>query len=192
MRHWLRWGLPVILAAGMNLAVLQAAAADDDEEAPAKPKAAASSSRSTWGSWFGGQQKPAKKAAPAKPKGKDQTDADKAASKTDTAVLERKRQETALLRRSEVCLKLLVIADETNDEELRQMAEALEERARAAYAQRVAHLPAGQAPLASDEQILDKHLGNSTTAVTGAAKSLTYGVSGKDPRALTAIREEKP
>lgn len=190
MRQWLRWGLPVILAAGMNVNVLRAS--DDEDDTSAKPKPAASSPRaSTWSSWFGGKSAPPKKAATKSAK-KDKDDVEKTAPKVDPAIAERKREENVYLRRNQVCLKLLEVADETNDDDLRHMAERLEELSQTAYSQRVAHLPAGQASLPTDRQVLDKHLGDSTTAVSGATKSLTYGVSGKEPQAQTAIREEKP
>jgi hypothetical protein len=103
-----------------------------------------------------GPPAPAKK-PDAKTSKKDTGDKDKSAAAP--AVSEQERQEAALLRRIDVCDKLRQIAFETNNNELDQLAQELDARARAVYAQRTARLKP-TAPIADvEEQILDKKLG---------------------------------
>jgi hypothetical protein len=84
---------------------------------------------------------------------------------SDAAAAERKREQDTLLRRLRACDRLLEVAFQTQDPVLQQLAEQLEERAQAVYAQRTSHLPSSVARFESDEKTLDKHLG------TGAAPS---------------------
>jgi len=118
---------------------------------------------------------PAAKPAPAKPKTPPvavaKAPVDKApaparpTSKVDEAAVQRDRELQVLLRRQAVCLKLMRIAMDTNDDELMRKAEQLDERARGIYAQRTADLPGNQAAFESDEHVLERHLGPTSSAI---------------------------
>jgi hypothetical protein len=70
----------------------------------------------------------------------------------DPTARARNRELENWLRRTDVCVKLMQVADETNDEALRKKAEDLERRARQTYERRIAELN-GEA---SDEHLLKK------------------------------------
>ncbi|MCS6851831.1 MAG: hypothetical protein NZ700_11760 [Gemmataceae bacterium] len=91
------------------------------------------------------------------------TGTDAPPSKTDEAVATRLREQEALLRRLKVCDRLAEIACQTQDDDLQRMVEQLDERARATYAQRIAHLPCSSARFDSDEETLDRHLAPKAT-----------------------------
>jgi hypothetical protein len=95
----------------------------------------------------------------------------------ETAARQRAQEEAALLRRQAVCLKLRMIAAQTNDDELRRKADQLDQRAWNAYVQRTAHLPTGNAGPASDEAILDRHLGTCAGSAGAAPASNSRGSS---------------
>jgi hypothetical protein len=104
------------------------------------------------------------------------------------AAIQRGREEAALVRRQEVCLKLRTIAVQTRDEDLRRKADQLEEQVWNTYLQRTAHLAGGDAGTASDQAILDRHLGSASGHASVAPGERMPG-SG-DSRA--AIRGESP
>jgi hypothetical protein len=120
---------------------------------------------------------------------KDSADKDKPA--VSPATTEQARQEAALLRRIDVCDKLRQIALETNNNELDQLAQELDARARAVYAQRTARLKTNTQPADLDEQILDKKLGiepmNPASAPSGKSSA---GRTGINDKYQAATREE--
>jgi hypothetical protein len=107
------------------------------------------------------EKKPANKAPDKKdaPKSTDGAGADAVKPAVAAPTTEQARQEAALLRRLEVCDKLREIALETNNKELDQLAQELDDRARAVYAQRTARLKTNTNASQLEEQILDKKLG---------------------------------
>jgi hypothetical protein len=125
----------------------------------------------------------AAKHAPAPPKPPKQVDG---------ATAERRQEEATFLRREAVCDRLLEIAVQTDDLELLRRAEQLRERSWATYSQRTAHLPGAKGVFESDEQILEHHLGSSSSA--GALKVLTPSdkVTGTDPNGQASVKEETP
>jgi hypothetical protein len=158
-------GLAAALAVGLGTATALAGEEDrsNDTKATTKPS-------STWWNpvtWFGPQEKKPeeKKTAPKKEKqtAKKPAFATKAPTVVAEAAAERAREESVLLRRLQVCDKLMEIAVRTNDNDLLRRVEELDERARTAYAQHTAHLGGGLAA-DLDERILEKHLGGNTEA----------------------------
>jgi hypothetical protein len=132
------------------------------------------------------EKKSAKKDADKKPKDK----AEKPAPEGPTAV--RAREQAAFERRSQVCLRLMDLANQQNDMELYRRAEELEQRAWAVYIQRTAHLPISNLAVDTDEQILDRHLGDKKTTAK-SAKDLKAGTAKvKDGDSQAAVREVKP
>jgi hypothetical protein len=121
--------------------------------------------------WFSfGKQAPEKKAAE---KSKEATPAPTKAMLLQAAAAQRAQEEAALLRRQGVCLKLRLIAAQTNDDELRRKADQLDQRAWNSYVQRTAHLPTGDASPASDEAVLARHLESAGTSPAGSARGLS-------------------
>jgi hypothetical protein len=147
----------------MGLAAATGLAGDDDTNSD-ETKPAPKSSGIPWSPvivkmfHLDEQKPPPKKPAPKKAAKKSTSNKLPAEEPTT----ERAREEAALMRRLQVCDKLMEIADRTHDMELRHRAEALDERARALYNQRTAHLRGSQASL--DEKALDKFLDQSTAA----------------------------
>jgi len=164
------WGLQ----AGFLLVALSASAAlagdPVDEPAPQPQGADHGSFANTLSRWFGTAPKP----TPAKPKPvaqkKTVAKAEAPAPKpppVDESAVQRERELAALLRRQQACLKLMQIAGDSHDEELQRKAEQLDERARAVYAQRTAHLSgARNSSFESDEKTLEKHLGGDSARST--------------------------
>jgi hypothetical protein len=87
------------------------------------------------------------------------------------------RQEAALLRRIEVCDKLLEIAVTNNDSDLEHFALELDARARALYKERTARLQAKPVEKDLDDKILDSQLG-----LDDAVKEPKTSVRLKAPR----------
>jgi len=117
-----------------------------------------------WASWMQDTGRPVpKKKAPAT-KSKDTAAAKPAAAKVanvvDRVTTEREREVKAYLRRVTVCDELRRVALETHDEVLERKVDFLEQRAKAVYEQRTAHLPGHNVDVAADEQTLDRHLGS--------------------------------
>jgi hypothetical protein len=183
------WGIGVAFAVGMSVGVVSAADEATPTDAPRT-----TSSNNGWSKWFGGNKKvPEKKPAPSKAKESAAADSTaRMSARTEDPAAERKREQATLFRRIDVCLKLMEIADETGDENLRRLAEDLDERAKGIYAQRIAHLPTRNAAFVSDEQILNKHLGSETAPPGQQESALTYSVTGKDATARATNQEEKP
>ena len=110
----------------------------------------------------GGSKSPA-----VRPVGGD-TGAYSGAAPTRAAVEEaaqvRKREEAAYLRRVAVCDKLTAIAYQSNDTQLQEQADQLQQRAFDVYMQRIAHLPNAQAGAVLDEQVLGQTEGATAPA----------------------------
>jgi hypothetical protein len=101
------------------------------------------------------------------------------------------RHEAALMRRLEVCDKLHEIALATNDKELDRLADVLDARARALYAQRTARAPKNSNSSDVDEQILDKKLGIEPLNPEQLPKGKpTAARTGRGDRYEAAAREE--
>jgi hypothetical protein len=176
MRRLGACGLTVTLVLGLGGATVLAGDVDAGGD-DAEPAAKASSSwwnPTTW--WETKEKKPEKKIAAKTEKkvSKKPTAVPKATSVVDEAAAERAREEALLLRRLQVCDKLMEIAVRTNNNDLLRRAEELDERARTAYAQHTAYLRSSSAS-DLDDQILEKHL-----SASNAAKSLLPdGSTGK-------------
>jgi hypothetical protein len=136
------------------------------------------------------EKKPAPKKPETKPKresAKKSAAPSKPATVVDEAAAERAREEAILMRRLQVCDRLTEIAIRTNDTDLLHRAEALDERARTAYAQRTAYLRGSSATAESDGRVLERMASASTRATDAAG----YSVPGTD-RARTGVKEVNP
>jgi hypothetical protein len=176
MNRWGIWGLQVALCAALSTATATAADPSDDDSPP--PKAVPpghGSFLNTLDRWFSPAEKPPPRKPKPAPKKKPAEKTEPAPAKPpllDQAAVEREGELQALLRRQQVCLKLMQIAVETHDEELQRKAEQLDERARAVYTQRTAHLPGCKdGAFESDEKTLEKHLGPADTASRSAERA---------------------
>jgi hypothetical protein len=158
----------------LGAATVTAADPADDDSASSNAAPGHGSFFNTLNRWFGSTQKPAPKKPKPAPKKKDADKTEATPAKptmVDVAAVERERELQALLRRQQVCLKLMQIAAETRDEDLQRKAESLDERSRAVYSQRTVHLPSCKnAVFESDEKILEKHLGPTDSAAGRSAE----------------------
>jgi len=192
MRRMWVWGFGLTLIAVLSAATGCAWADDDDDDAP-QP-----ASKAKFGRGPGlmdrlfmvspkpAEKKPANKDADKKPNDKVR----KPATEGPAAV--RAREQAAFERRSQVCLRLMDLANQQNDMELYRRAEELEQRAWAVYIQRTSHLPISNLAVETDEQILDRHLGDKKTTAK-SAKDLKAGTAKvKDGDSQAAVREVKP
>jgi hypothetical protein len=184
------WALGAALL--VALAGVTAKAAEDDDEEEAKP-AAQSTGWNPFGKWFGSDEKKADKA---KKDGKKKPGAEKEAEPTPRSLRREAAEKTwaeeeaKLHRRQAVCLRLLQVAKDTNDADLEQMATQLDERAWQLFRERTDHLPAGAAPLESDEARLEKRL---PVRGAGAARLATpAGRASGDYGSTGAVREVEP
>jgi hypothetical protein len=132
------------------------------------------------------EQKPVKKESDKK--AKDKTDK----PATESAAAIRAREQAAWERRSQVCLKLMDLANQQNDMDLYRRAEELEQRAWAVYLQRTAHLPASSIAAETDEEIIARRLGENSATAKGAAGLTSRTAKSKDSNSQAASREEKP
>lgn len=124
-----------LLAAGLLAMAMPAAALADPGSPPPRP-----GSTSIFSQMLHGKSSKATVTDTAKEKDKDKDK--KALPRTSGDSLARMRdQELAnWLRRTDVCLKLMEVADQTGDEALRKKAQELDRRARATYERRIAEL----------------------------------------------------
>jgi hypothetical protein len=186
MRRVGAWGLAATVVMGMGVA----RAADGNTWGPTWHW-------SSFGSWPGQnddkeekkpvEKKPAPK--PEQPAVKKPSVPAKPISIVDEAAAERRRQETALLRRLQACDKLKEIALRTNDNALLRRAEELEERAQTCYTQRTAKLPSPMGRFESDEKTLERYLGAGKASSTEVSP---YVVSGKEASSRAAVKEVEP
>jgi hypothetical protein len=138
-------------------------------------------------------EKPAEKKPVKKEADKKETDKkvkDKLAAESPAAI--RAREQAAWERRSQVCLKLMDLANQQNDMDLYRRAEELEQRAWAVYLQRTAHLPAANIAAETDEEIIARRLGEKTATGKSDAALASGAAKNKDRNNQTAAREEKP
>jgi hypothetical protein len=181
IRKWWGLGAALMLAWGAN----QAKAIDEEGESGKRPILRPNERPGLIDKWFdlgttGTSKKPAPKASTKKDAAKSNDGSGNDATKPAAggATTEQARQEAALLRRLEVCDKLREIALETNNKELDQLAQELDDRARAVYAQRTTRLKTNTNSSQLEEQILDKKLGiepmnpeNTPAAKTNAGRT---------------------
>jgi hypothetical protein len=87
-------------------------------------------------------------------------------SQVETVAARQAKEKADYLRRIAVCDKLLDIAMQSNDEELRRKADQLDQRAKAIY---LSHTGQGTsvAGLPTDERILDRRLGQAAPTSQG-------------------------
>src|SRR5262249_22769246 len=104
----------------------------------------------------------------------------------DDASTVRAREEAALLRRMEVCLKLKQIAEQTGDAELHRLADQLDERCSEVYRRRITTLAVSQASAEDAEHFPEKHDWSET-----ASTPLPHVVAGEDARPGPAAKGEK-
>lgn len=186
MRRWGVWCVLTSLILG--LAMARTRAGDDDDDGDAKPPARPGGIR--WSPYFAKmfdspERKPAPK--PVTPKPKKET-AKKPAEPpkprvVDEAVAERAQEEANLMRRLQVCDKLMEIAIRTNDTELLHRVEALEERAQTAYAQRTSYMRGVRAD--SHEPTPTSH-----NVMKPAIEHAVIGEAAQSPE--PPIKEDKP
>jgi hypothetical protein len=207
MRNAGKWGIAAALIIGFGVAAL----ADDSLDKDTKDTKDTKSSKSKKGppqwrttpvwakasNWYGpvGEEskpdpkKPADKKANGKPAKEPAAPAvaAKPAGAGDAVV--RSPEEAEFLRRSEACLKLREIALRNNDPELLRRAEQLDEKAWAAYSQRLATKP-GDDKFDSDEQALD-HLLSPGKDDKSKSSSKIHSVPGQDNSRQASLREGK-
>jgi hypothetical protein len=172
------------LLIGLGVATGVAIAGDDDDK-PAPRKIHYGRGPGLMERMWQPSEKPPEKKTAEK---KDKPAAEKPVSVVETAATVRKREQEAWERRLQVCLRLMDLANQNNDDQLYRQAEELEQRAWAVYLQRTAHLPSSSVRTESDEQILDRHLGN----VAGSAQSPAGpAAKGKDRESQSASVEGK-
>jgi hypothetical protein len=193
-RLWLwRLGIAVVLITCATAGL--ARAGDDDTPEPA-PKPRYGRGPGLMDRLLAPTERPAEKKPVKKETDKKETDkkakdrADKPAAESAAAI--RAREQAAWERRSQVCLKLMDLANQQNDMDLYRRAEELEQRAWAVYLQRTAHLPAGSLAAETDEEIIARRLGEKTTAGKNNAALTSGTAKNKDRNSQAAAREEKP
>jgi hypothetical protein len=191
MRQAWLWGfgLTVIVSLGATVA-----RAGEDDEKPAGP------AKTTYGRGPGLMERLFKSSEKPEAKKPAKKEADNAAKEkadkpekpaVDSAVAIRAREQAAFERREQVCLRLMDLANQQNDQESYRRAEELNAKAWAVYRLRTAHLPAGNAA-ESDEEVLDRHLGNKSAAATNVGNLTSGTAKAKDRNSQAAVREVKP
>ena len=169
---------------------------DDGDDAP-KPAVNNDTGANAWGGHLiFGSRRPAPARTPPPKRAKDKPPAKtgaatKSAPTGDDASGVRAREEAALLRRMEVCLKLKQIAERTNDAELERLAEQLDQRANDVYFHRIATLPASHAEPDLDERLLGQHDELTNAGMPLPPTATTHTVPSPDSR-RAAAREEEP
>jgi hypothetical protein len=185
MRTRGRWALALLAALAWGNA---GARADDGDLVPTQH-------RSLWDRWFGKDEpekkKPAESKPPARPEKSDKVETPDRPRVlgVEAAAAIRAREEAVLLRRQEVCLKLLQIATETGDLELQNQAEQLNERAWNVYLQRTGKLPGAGNGSTSDEMVLQMHLGTSESDTVRRLEGKKTGAEASGQ--VSTLREEK-
>ncbi len=184
------WGMGICSLICLGLVIGTARAGSDDDEPASKPR---------YGKGPGlmdrllqaGEKPAEKKPAPKKDKEKAEKPSEKpAAPAPDSPVAIRAREQAAWERRMQICMRLMDLANQTNDEELYRRAEELEQRAWEVYRQRTAHLPVSAVTGDQDEETLDRHLTSKSAAAKLDAPSSS--AKNRDKNAQAAIREVKP
>jgi hypothetical protein len=200
MRNVGKWGIAAALIMAFGVAAL-ADDSSDGKDTKSKKSKGPPQWRTTpvWAkayNWFGNPEdepkpdpkKPADKKADRKPTKEPATPAavGKPASTADAVV--RSPEEAEFLRRSEACLKLREIALRNNDPELLRRAEQLDEKAWAAYSQRIATKSAGD-KFESDEQTIDRLLSPGKEDKSSKSSSKIHSVGDNSRQA--SLKEGK-
>jgi hypothetical protein len=108
---------------------------------------------------------------------------------TEPAAVIRARERKALARRLAVCDRLMEIAENNHDEQLRRKAEQLHQRVMSLWDEHTAPLSGDRGgSFESDQQIIDRHLGGSS--LSEQTSSLTR--SPLDSGSGSAARREAP
>jgi hypothetical protein len=180
------WGMGLTALLGMGLAAY-AVRADDGDDDDSKPAPKKTSSGIHWLWYVPGfdSKKPAEQKPDPKPE-KPEKPADKPPKPASRPIPDapekvRAREQAAWIRRQQVCDRLKEIAEKSNDQELLQTVDTLEQRSWNLYLQRTANLPAGRVNQDSDEEIIDRKVGlgpagagrETTTARTSVSRSQT-------------------
>jgi hypothetical protein len=199
MRRLGACGLALVLALGWGAACARSADDDaDDEDAKPQPRPfvrlspvfarmvqvdpTSSSSKKP-------PPKPAKEGKSGKSKNADST---KSAKDESPAAAARAREEAALIRRLEVCDKLMEVAIRTNDQELIHRVEELDVRARSIYARHTGALAGKGGGFESDEKSLDRHLGLTSSAKNPGGLGVASSAATGTREGQASAREENP
>jgi hypothetical protein len=166
------------LAAALLLALGTAAAQERAGNGEPTPNSQGGGSWMTWMWPFGRKAEAPKTPARAEARGP---------TVVESAMALRRREEVDLHRRLAVCLRLLEIADRTNDSDLRRQAEDLDSLAWDTYNLRTAHLASGGVPVGPDEETLTRRAGPGSEQ-PGAAL-LQRGDAGRDGGRLAERRD---
>jgi hypothetical protein len=194
MRKVGAWGLEVALVVALSAAAAGAGEEPPLYNDPAPPARTSTQRKGLLDALFAPKPKPPEKKASSKSDSEATTKTaspSKPANQVDGAVAERRREEAAFLRREAVCDRLLEIAVQTNDQDLLHRAEQLRERSWTAYTERTAHLSGSKAVFESDEQILNKHLGDGN-AEGSKNPAPAHTVTGTDRSSHAAVKEVTP
>jgi hypothetical protein len=170
MRRLGVWGFGVTLLVALGMVAVATAADDDDDNGKTAPK-----QTSNWFSfnWFGQAKKApdSKKSTTAKPpekKAEKKTKVEEPPSAAELAASQRALEEAALLRRDDVCDRLMEIAMQTNNAELANRAEQLKQKAWEVYLKRTANLPSVTQAANSDlDEMLPKRAAEGRSGAAG-------------------------
>jgi hypothetical protein len=179
---------------GLSAAGSRATAGDDEDVPP--PKVQYGRGPGLFDRWFASNSKPAEKKPAKKDTAnteKDKADKDKPKKPAaENPVAIRAREEAALMRRIQVCDRLKNLANQMNDDELYRRAEELDQKSWAVYQQRTSHLPVSNATCESDEDVLDRHLGDKTVAAKDGRDVTSEAAKSEERDSHAAVREVKP
>ncbi len=177
------FGASLLLALGAG----SVPAGDKDVKPPSRY-----GSKSVFDELFGPEEKkPAPKPAKDKEKARDAKAKDDAAPPRLAAADVREREEAKLLRRLEVCDRLVKIARDSGDADLERQAQQLDKRAWEVYRERTANLTGTSAMLEPDEGRLGKKLSVSTVDATRLTEGGSKNVA-RDAGGTAAVREVNP
>lgn len=199
MRRWkvASWSAALLLAAGTAATFAE----DDTQERKPVPTYAQRRSGSvlnSLGRAFGPKEEagdleepliPLRKSTGKAGEGSAEAKAGKVDPALEKAARERRRHEQTLFRRQAVCLKLMQIAAETNDQELQRLAEELDRQAFEAYQSQTERLPAGAALVQSGVEDVKDELASGPGKEDG---STSGSRRGKERTARTVAQEGKP
>jgi hypothetical protein len=204
MRKVGKWGIAAALIAGFGVAAALADDTSDTKDSKSKKGPPQWRSTPVWAkayNWFGPPGEEAKtdpkKAGDKKPNdkkadhklGKEPAAPATAAKPAGTGdAVVRSPEEAEFLRRSEACLKLREIALRNNDPELLRRADQLDEKAWAAYSQRISTKSAGD-KFESDEETLDRFLSPGRDEKPSKSSSKIHSVPGQDNSRQASLKE---